>query len=154
MKRTILTILSFLVFLISKAQVAEFLSLQSTTLPKNSKGDLVRVKVWIGQEIHISFNLNQKRVQFFSKGMLDRDTFSLKKEIFILNKSAFPNIGNDEMLIEYSGIDNSGKKCVVKLKLVKDEYQMQDGELRVEYMDTEEVYKIRNFRLNPMFNIS
>ena len=154
MKRAILTILSFSVFLISKAQVAEFLSLQSTTLPKNYKGDLVRVKIWIGQKIHISFNLNQKRVQFFSKGMLDRDTFILEKEISILNKSASPNIGNDEMLIKYSGIDNSGKKCVVKLKLVKDEYQIQDGELRVEYMNTEEVYKIRNFRLDPIFNKS
>ena len=147
MKKAILTILSFLVFFISKSQVTEFLSLQSAVSPKDSKGNFVQVKEWLGQEIHISFNLSQKKVQFFSKGMLDRDTFSLKKEILIVSR----DIVNDKMIKEFSGIDRSGKKCLVKLKLITDEYKMQDGELRVEYLDGEEIYKIRTLRFNPIF---
>lgn len=152
MKKTIVSIIAFLFFLISKAQVAEFLSLQSTTLGKDSKGDFVEVKEWIGQEININFDLTQKKVQFFSKGMLDRDRFNLKKEIFILNKGTSPDIVNGKMMWEFSGTDKTGKKCTVKLKLIKDEYKMQDGELRVEYLDCAEIYKIRTFRRNHRFN--
>jgi hypothetical protein len=77
---------------------------------------IVDVKEWIGQEVYIKFTLSEKKFQFFSKGMLERDTLSLKKEIFIVNKSASPDIINDKMMREFSGMDRSGKKSTVRLK--------------------------------------
>lgn len=153
MKRTIVSILSLLFFLISKAQVAEFLSLQSATSGKDSKGDFIEAKVWIGQETYIYFDLSQKKVQFFSKGMLDRDTFSLKKEIF-LNEGTSPDIVNDKMMWNFLGTDKTGKQCTVRLKLIRDEFKIQDGELRVEFLGRAEIYKIRTFRHNPRSNKS
>jgi hypothetical protein len=154
MKKTIVTILSFFIFLLSKAQVAEFLSLQSATSAKDSKGNFVQVREWIGQEMYIKFDIGRGKVQFFSKGMLDRDTFSLKKEILISNRSASPGIIDEEMIRGFFGIDRSGKRCTVRLKLTKDEYKMLDGQLRVEYQDSAEIYKIRTLKHNPTFNKS
>jgi hypothetical protein len=153
MKGTIITILSFLFFLTSKAQVAEFLSLQSATTWKDSMGNFLQVNEWIGQEIYIKLNLGEKKVQFFSKGMVDRDTFTIKKEIFLLNKSTSPDIVTDKMM-EFPGIDKSGEKCVVRLNLITDKYKMQGGELQVVYLDRTEIYKIRNFSQKPKYNKS
>ena len=149
MKKTIATILSFLFLLASKAQVAKFVSLQSATSAKDVKGNFVEPKEWIGREININFDLSEKKVRFFSKGMLDRDTFSLKKELFILNKSSSPNIIDEKMIQEFSATDKLGKKCIVRLKLINDKFKIQDGELRVEYLDRAEIYKIRALRHNP-----
>ena len=154
MKKTVVILLSLFIFITAKAQVAEFFSFQSASLNKDSKGNFVEVKEWIGQEVYINFDLRLKKVQFFSKGMLDRDTFRLIREILVSQKSASPDIINDEAMREFAGIDRWGKHCIVRLRLTKDAYKTQDGELRVEYADNAKVYKLRIVRDNPRFNKS
>lgn len=151
MKKTIATLLSFLFFLVSEAQVGEFLSLGSAISVKDSTGKFIEVKKWTIQQVHIKFNSIQKKIQFFSKGMSDRDTFSLQKEIFILDKSTSPDF-DDNKAREFSGTDKAGRNCIIRLRLIKDQYKMQDGELRIEYAGHAEIYTIRAFRRNPTFN--
>lgn len=152
MKKVLLTGFCFLFFLVSKAQVAAFESLGFATSEKDVKGNFVQIKKWTVQEIHINFDLSQKKVQFFSKGMFDRDTFSLAKEILILHKITAPDRVDDNRMWEFSGKDRSGKECIIRLKLINDEYKMQDGELRIEYLDRAETYKIRTLKPDPTFN--
>lgn len=146
------TILSFLFFLVSQAQSKEFLSLRSTTSQKDLTGNLVQVKAWLIQQTHIKFDLTRQKVQFFSKGLLDRDPLILMKEIFIVSGTTSPSQDNENIIKDFSGIDKAGGKCTVTLKLAKDEYKIQDGELRMEYSDRTEIYKIRAFRQDPIFN--
>ena len=152
MKKAMVTILSVLFFLASKAQVAEFLSLKSTTSQKDSAGDFVQTKIWLVQEMRIKFDLTKQRLQFFSKGLLDRDPLTLMKEIFIVTGTTSPNSDSENVMKDFSGIDKAGRKCAVRLNLTKDEYKIQDGELRVVYRDHEEIYKVRAIRQNPSFN--
>jgi hypothetical protein len=152
MKKIIIIILSILFSITSQAQIAEFFSLQSASLEKDSNGNFGEVERWIGQEIYINIDLTQKKVALFSKGMLDRDTFRLMKEISISYKSPLSEEVNENLVREFSGIDKLGKQCTVALKLFKDAYKTQDGELRVEYSDRAEIYRIRAVRHNPRFN--
>lgn len=149
MKKTIVTVLSFLFFVGAKAQVAQFLSLQSATSFKDAKGNFVEAREWIGQQMHLSFDLSRKKLQFFSKGLLDTDSFSLKKEILILNKRPSLGMGGDKV---FSAVDESGRHCIVRLTITSDEFKTQRGELRLEYLDRAEIYKIQPARPNPVFN--
>ena len=151
MKKVMITILSVLFFLASKAQVAEFLSLKSTTAQKDSTGEFVQAKVWLIQETHIKFDLTKQKLQFFSKGLLDRDSLTLIKEIFIISGTTSPHDDNERMISNFSGVDKAGRKCNVILSWINDEYKVQDGELRVQYADRTKIYKVRSVRQDPNF---
>lgn len=152
MKKATVTLLLFLFFFVSKAQVTEFLSLRSTTAEKDSKGNFVPVKSWLVQQTRINFDLTRQKIQFFSKGLLDRDTLTLIKEIFIVSGTTIPDTDMEKTIREFSGIDKAGRKCTVTLKLMKDEYKVQNGEVRIEYTDHAEIFKVRAFTQTPMFN--
>jgi plastocyanin domain-containing protein len=152
MKKTILTLLSILFFSIPKAQVTTFLSFGVTISHRDAEGNFAEVKRSIIQEMHITVNLDQNKIQFLSKGMLSRDTFKLKNEITVLNEIKTPDMGKDKKTKLFSGIDGRGTKCIVRLKPIRDARKMLDGELEVEYIDRTETYKLRTPRHDPFDN--
>ena len=83
--------------------------------------------------------------------MVDRDPFIVIKEISIVSVSTSPDNNNEKVINDFSGFDKAGRRCTVTLKLVKDEYNIPDGELRVEYADRIEMYKVRAFNQAPTF---
>lgn len=143
MKKAVVTVVYFLFFLISKAQFTDFLSLRSTTSQKGSIDNFAPVKAWLIHETHIRFDLTKQRLQFFAKGLLDRNPLNLIKEIFIVSGTTFPDTDNGKVIRYFSGIDKAGEKCTVTFNLMKDEYKIRDGELRLEYPDHIEIYKVR-----------
>ena len=151
MKKTILTVLSFLLFIILKAQAVTFLSLGVTILNRDEEGNDAELKRAIIREMHIQINSDQKKIQFLSKGMFSSDTFSLKKEISISKKITTPNIRKDKTTMVFLGTDESGRNCIIRLKMNKDEYKVGEGELQLEYGDRKEIYKLRTMDLNPRF---
>jgi hypothetical protein len=147
MKRLAIILLSFLFFVVSKAQVITFVSLGNTTLKKEANGSFAEAKTWRIQQMEISVNLDQKRIQFFSKGILDSDSFSLKKEISLVEELEFPN-GDDQMIKGFSGIDDEGRKCMVRFKPFNYE-KMLHRELQIEYRDLAEIYRLNRLGEDP-----
>jgi hypothetical protein len=146
MKKIMVTLLSCMFFFALNAQVVNFQSLGTATLERDAKGNFSHVKHFIVQEMRISVNLTQNKLQFFSKGIFDRDNFDLKKEITILSKITSPNTSNEQMTKVFSGMDEQGIKCIVRFELIKDDDKIQDGKLQVEYIDHAESYNLRSQR--------
>ena len=143
MKKSILTLISFSFLFITNAQVVTFLSLGSATVERDAKGNFADVKIWVVKQRHINFDMTQNKLQFLSEGLLDTDTFSLNKEISILNKITSPNIFDEQTRV-YAGLDQEGRKCIVRFKVSKDGFIIvQDGELQIEYIDHAEIYSLR-----------
>jgi hypothetical protein len=151
MKKVLLTLFSFLVMLVSKAQVREFLSLGSSTLTKDSLGNFVGAQTLKVRQVKIRFDQEQQKIEFFAKGLLDRDEMKLVNEIFIKDKRISPKM-DQHLATEFLGADKEGRKCIVRLKLMSDDFNMKDGELQVEYVDYAVVYSIKKYRHGPIFN--
>ena len=72
--------------------------------------------------------------------------FSMKKKVSILNGIVSHKIDGDQATWVFSGIDDSGKKCILRLNPNKTELGRSDGKLQVEYLDREEIYNLMSYK--------
>jgi hypothetical protein len=125
------------------AQVSEFTSFQSSIIKKDNKGEFQNPNEWISKKMKIALDLNKNRIQLFSKALLDRDPWVMEQEIQLNKLKPKSGFTGKEDYAEFSGTDKSGEKCTVRLNFSKEVNDINDGLMRIEYSDVQELYKIR-----------
>ena len=143
MKAAFVLLILLISFYQIHAQVLEFTSLQSSTSKKDYKGDFINSNEWIGRTIKIILDLDKDQLMLFSKKILDRDPFEMEEKIILGKLNLKSQIFGKEEFREFEGRDKSGEKCTIRLNMLKDEYNIYDGTLRIEYLNNAKIYKIR-----------
>ncbi|TDH28725.1 hypothetical protein EXU57_01225 [Segetibacter sp. 3557_3] len=152
MRRITLTLLCVLFIVGLKAQAVTFLSLGFSVAQKDMNGNVTRVKERMLQQMHIHFDLDQKRILFRSTGMFSTDTFHVKKTISISGDMKSPSFEKDSTTMVFSGVDDSGQNCTVRLKVRRDEYKTRGEELQIEYLQHTESYSLQALRQRSIYN--